>query len=331
MSNLPPLIWTEIGRKPGKYALNAISINRELFPDLERILIVNSKYRNEIPKKLCTVVTEEDLYVGPNYRRFNEISKSWSHSHESYWQNTTKRFFVIENYMIQHNIPKSIHLESDCVLLSTEYLTSVFQDPNWGLRYTKQADLSGCASIMLVNKIEAIERFNQYVLENWQKPDVTDMDLLGNYVNRDIDSDYLPSGDVVNSDIVFDAGAIGQYFLGGEARNNRFPFSDRGRISTNKGSFDPVNYRIEHKKKHIYLVDIYNPAKNIQLGCLHVHSKRIPKTYSQLIRRLIRESNSNRGRLWKLGRLDVGVVCERVLSKIARLNPKRVNSDVRLR
>lgn len=331
MSDLPPLIWTEIGRKPGKYALNAISINKELFPELERILIVNSKYRNEIPRKLCNVVIEEDLNMGSNYKRFTEINKLWSHSHESYWQNTTKRFFVIENYMVQYKIPKSIHLESDCLLLSTEYLTTIFKDPNWGLKYTKQAELSGCASIMLINKVEILEHFNQYVLENWEKPDITDMDLLGEYAETDSKSRYLPSGDVVNSNILFDSGAIGQYFLGGEARNNRFPFSDRGRISTSRGSFNPVNYRIEARRKDLYLIDTHSPTEDIQLGCLHVHSKRIPRSYSKLMSRLVKESNSYRGKLWRLGRLDLRVVFERFFSKIARLNPKQENSDIRLR
>jgi hypothetical protein len=67
MSNLPPFIWVEIGRRPGKYALNAISINKELFPEQERFLIISKQYENKLPKDLCTIIFEEELKKSTNY------------------------------------------------------------------------------------------------------------------------------------------------------------------------------------------------------------------------------------------------------------------------
>ena len=61
MNNHPPFVWVEIGRRPGKYALNAISINKELFPDQERFLIVSKQYESKLPKNLCTIILEEEL------------------------------------------------------------------------------------------------------------------------------------------------------------------------------------------------------------------------------------------------------------------------------
>jgi len=281
MSNLPPFVWVEIGRRPGKYALNAISINKELFPEQERFLIVSKQYKNKLPKDLCTVISEEELKESSNYTDFNALEKQWSYSHKSYWQNTTKRFFVI--------------------------------------------------SILVVNKVQALQEFNSYVLKNWHKQDTTDMTLLGNYALDKKDANYLPSGDEVNSKIVFDAGTIGRYFLGGEARNNRIPVSSRGSITSEKGAFLPNKFKVGKIKDGLFLIDAKDEDNNLKLGCIHVHSKRIPKRYQKLINRLIRESNSNRGWFWRLGRLDFTVVSERILSKLSKVMPRTSNSDVRLR
>ena len=331
MSNFPPFVWVEIGRRPGKYALNAISINKELFPEQERFLIVSKQYKNKLPKDLCTIIFEEELKKSTNYTDFNALEKQWSYSHKSYWQNTTKRFFVIENFMVKFGYKKIIHLESDCLLLTTDYLRELFSEDDWGIKYTKQADGSGCASIFVVNKIQALQEFNSYVLRNWQKQDATDMTLLGNYALDKKDANYLPSGDEVNSKIVFDAGTIGRYFLGGEARNNRIPVSSRGRITSEKGAFLPNKFKVGKIKDGLFLIDAKDEDNNLKLGCIHVHSKRIPKRYQKLINRLIRESNSNRGWFWRLGRLDFTVVSERILSKLSKVMPWTSNSDIRLR
>jgi len=331
MSNLPPFVWVEIGRRPGKYALNAISIHKELFPDQERFLIVSKHYDRKIPDNLCTVIFDEDIKQSSNYLEFNVLEKQWSYSHHSYWQNTTKRFFVLENFMIKFGFEKIIHLESDCLLLTMHYLRELFSETDWGIKYTKQADGSGCASILIVNEVQALQEFNSYVLKNWQQQDITDMILLGGYAFYKKNANYLPSGNEVNSKTVFDAVTIGRYFLGTDARNNRYPFSRRGLIENNPGSFNPISYQIGVLDKNISLINQMNTNESVQLGCIHVHSKRIPNQYKKLINRLIRESNSNRGWFWRLGRLDFTVICERVLSKLSRPIPWITNSDVRLR
>ena len=331
MSNLPPFVWVEIGRRPGKYALNAISINKEIFPDQERFLIISKQYESKIPKDLCTVIFEEELKKSSNYSDFNVLEKQWSYSHKSYWQNTTKRFFVIENFMLKSEYERIIHLESDCLLLTMDYLKNLFLEDEWGIKYTKQADGSGCASILVVNKAQALQEFKSSVLKNWQQQDITDMTLLGNYALDKKDGNYLPSGNEVNSKIVFDAVTIGRYFLGTDARNNRYPLSKRGLNDRSPGSFNPTSYHAVIHKKEILLTNHVDNNKALQLGCVHVHSKRIPKRYQKLIDQLIKESNSNRGWFWRLGRLDFTVVHERLLSKLSSVIPWTSNSDTRLR
>jgi hypothetical protein len=331
MNNLPPFVWVEIGRRPGKYALNAISINKELFPEQERYLIVSKQYQNKVPRDLCTIILEEELKKSSNDAEFIELEKQWSYAHKSYWQNTTRRFFVIENFMLKFRFDKIIHLESDCLLLTMNYLRELFLKNDWGIKYTKQADGVGCASILVVNKVQALQEFNLYILKNWQQQDITDMNLLGNYALYKKDANYLPSGNQVNSKTVFDAGTIGRYFLGTDARNNGYPFSRRGLTDSSAGSFNPTSYNAAFLDSGTFLIHQIDGNKSLELGCIHVHSKRIPKRYKKLINRLIRESNSNRGWFWRLGRLDFNVVFERFFSKLSKAIPWTTNSDIRLR
>jgi hypothetical protein len=331
MNNLPPFVWVEIGRRPGQYALNAISINKELFPEQERFLIVSRQYESKLPKDLCTIIFEEELKKSSNYEDFDALEKKWSYSHSSYWQNTTKRFFVIENFLFKFEYEKIIHLESDCILLTMDYLRELFSGDEWGIKYTKQADRTGCASVLAVNKAQALQEFNSYVLNNWQQKDVTDMILLGDYAYDKKDSNYLPSGNEIKSKIVFDAGTIGRYFLGGEARNNRIPLSSRGRLTSEKGAFPANKFKVSKIKDKLFLVEEKDENNSIQLGCIHVHSKRIPKRYQRLVNRLIKESNTSRSWFWRLGRLDFTIVYERILSKFFRVIPWTSNFDIRLR
>jgi hypothetical protein len=211
------------------------------------------------------------------------------------------------------------------------YLGELFSEADWGIKYTKQADGSGCASILIVNKVQALQEFNSYILKNWQQQDITDMTLLGNFALYKNDANYLPSGNEVNSKIVFDAVTIGRYFLGTDARNIRYPFSRRGLIESSPGSFNPTSYNAAFFESDTFLIHKIESNKSLQLGCIHVHSKRIPKRYKKLINRLIRESNSNRGWSWRLGRLDFTVISERILSKLSKVIPWSLNSDIRLR
>jgi hypothetical protein len=331
MSNEIPFVWTEIGRKPGKYALNSIAIHKELFPNNPRYLVVNKEYARKQLDNLCNVIFEEDIKESENTHKFNQLNKIWNHKHISYWQNTTKRFFIIENIMKKNNFEKIIHLESDCVLLSIEHIKELFNKNDWGIKYTKQDDNSGCASVFLVNNLKSLENFNGFVIDNWERQDITDMVLLYKYIMENNSASYLSSGSLIDTKIVYDAGTIGRYYLGGEARNNRIPLSTRGLLPKSTGFFDPSPFKVVKTGNKVLLANIKNPDTKLELGCLHVHSKRIPGNYQKLIQRLISEGNSNRGFFWRLGSPDFTVIAERVVTKLYKLLFFTKSKDVRFR
>ena len=281
-TNEVPFVWTEVGRKPGKYVLNAIKINAELFPKTRRYLIVSKEFFSDILVKDCLVICEEDLFATEHSVKFKNTQKSWNWSQVTYWTNTTKRFIVLEQFLKTFELDRLVHLESDTILLDKRFVDSLFLESRWGIKYTKQDKSLGCASVFLVNSVNKLENFNKFIIDNWNSPSETDMTLLAKYIKYNDEASYLPSGNLVKDQIVFDAGTIGRYFLGGDARNNRIPFSKRGLLPSTSEYFDPSLYTVKLNKKTVYLVD--SDKNEILLACIHIHSKRVPKNISKLIR-----------------------------------------------
>lgn len=324
-----PFVWTEIGRNPGKYVLNAIKINSQLFPDQPRYLILSKEFSKNIKDLNCEVIYEEQLGETKNSKKFFNTPKNWSWSQNNYWMNTTRRFFILEQFLEKYKLEKLIHMESDTILLNKKYIDELYEIPEWGIKYTKQDATTGCASVFLVNSLASLRDFNSFVLENWADPTETDMTLLSKYQNLKSHDSFLPSGDLNIFDTVFDAGTIGRYFLGGDARNNRFPFSTRGLLPNSREFFDPSRYVIKSDGDLIKLVD--KNLKSLNLACVHIHSKRIPKNLKKLVKSLIKESNVKRTRFWKLGVLDLGVINERTKSFIQRRIMRNKVADPRIR
>jgi len=324
-----PFVWTEIGRKPGKYVLNAIKINSELFPDQPRYLILSTEFAGKIKVPGCEIVLEEKLIQTENSIQFRDTPKNWSWSQANYWTNTTRRFFVLEQFLMSFRYKQLIHLESDTILLDKNYVDDLFRDSTWGIKYTKQDAYTGCASVFLVNSIENLKDFNRFIIENWENPTNTDMTLLSEYQKLKSRNSYLPSGDIIESNTVFDAGTIGRYYLGGDARNNRIPFSSRGLIPSTKEFFNPSDFRAELDGKSIRLVD--SEKKVLLLACVHLHSKRVPRSIKLLNKSLIKESNAKRNIVWKIGVLDYGVIYERIKSFLQRRIFRNKTADPRVR
>jgi len=324
-----PVVWTEIGRRPGQYVLNAIKVHAQMFPGTSRYIVLSKEFATNVKIEKCIVIYEEDLKQTDNSRQFTNQRKDWEWSQSSYWTNTTRRFFVLEQFMKTFAQEKLIHLESDCVLLEDRFILDLFLKDDWGIKFTKQDSLRGCASVFLVNSVAKLECFNSFILNHWSEPDQTDMTLLSKY-QRIIDiKTYLPSGNLIDSEIVFDAGTIGRYFLGGDARNHRVPFSRRGLESTGKEYFDPRDFKIIKSGPGLYLENL--SGEKIRLACVHIHSKRVPSKLETLTRKLISESSSKRGIIWKVGVLDVQVVKERINSFVRRRIFRDKISDPRYR
>jgi hypothetical protein len=232
--------------------------------------------------------------------------------------------------MKSQNLDKIIHLESDCVLLDDSEIQNEFKINNWGMRFPKQHAKYGCASLLLINKANVFDSFLKYILENWERGEITDMDLLGEFVDLKKGAEYLPSADLLNSSSIYDGVSIGRYFLGSDARNCRLPFSGRGLKDDAEGALKIVSPKIELSSGNTIIYrDTYSP--DLELKSIHIHSKRIPKNYRLLVKMILNDSKSKRSKVWRLGAFDNLVFLERLISFIYRRILLNKSRDFRFR
>ena len=327
-----PLVFVETGRRPSRYLVNNLQIARNRFPNRKIVLILSKEYLREIDILGIEKVAEEEIIKNSMLLKFESIQKNWSGLQKNYWTNTTKRFFILGMYMDQHHLDQAVHLESDCILLSDKWLDEEFQKPDWGIRYPKQHDSYGCASIFIVNKLVTFNKFLDFILQNWSRGEITDMNLLGEFVEIEKDASFLPSSNLIDSSSthVYDGVSIGYFFLGTDARNQRLPFSARGRRDLNVGALALTKPEIQLTDQGVLVYkDIGLPE--LELVNVHMHSKRIPKSYKALERIILRDSRGRVNFLWRLGAFDKLVFAERLASFLNRRILRKKHFEFRLR
>ena len=327
-----PLVFVETGRRPSRYLVNNLQIARNRFPNRKIVLILSKEYLREIDISGIEKVAEEEIIKNSMLLKFESIQKNWSGLQKNYWTNTTKRFFILGMYMDQHHLDQAAHLESDCILLSDKWLDEEFQKPNWGIKYPKQYDSYGCASIFIVNNLGTFNKFLDFILQNWSRGEITDMNLLGEFVEIEKDASFLPSSTLIDpsSTHIYDGVSIGYFFSGTDARNQRLPFSARGRRDLNVGALALTKPEIQLTDQGVLVYkDIGLPE--LELVNIHMHSKRIPKSYKALERMILRDSRGRVNPLWRLGAFDKLVFVERLASFLNRRILRKKHFEFRLR
>lgn len=326
---LEEVVWVDFGRGIPKYLLNNIYFHQERFPNLNQVLVSDNDQEPTVdsPSGLVSYVNYKHLPVSQFTKEFTRINsyREKKFKQASFWELTTKRFFFLYDYMISRNLPQALHLESDVVLLNMSRLQYVLSEAEFGLAYPLQEKDRGVASLFYVSNISTFEEFLVFVLENWKELDINDMDLLGEFSRRD---DVFVPNSLPGQELIVDPGAYGPFFLGGDARNNRFPTSRRGAWS--RISQDWIlrleECKIEKSDNGDVIIVDKSGFRSVLLN-LHIHSKKVPYSSKELFKRL--KSTRKSSCLWELGYLDRTVVLERLLSKLGRM----VNGgkDVRLR
>jgi hypothetical protein len=327
-----PIVFVETGRRPSKYLKNNLIMLREKFPQEKIILIMSEEFLDEVNIPNIEIVSEETLPESSLLNEFESIQKSWSGLQKNYWTNTTKRFFVLARFLEARGLEKIIHLESDCVLLNDKWVKREFDLNDWGLKYPKQHNSQGCASILLINKKIVFNNFLKFVISNWGRGEITDMDLLAEFVSYDSEAKFLPSANILSkeSSNIYDGVSVGMFFMGTDARNQRLPFSARGIRSPNPGalSLNSPTIKLSSRSELVYEDAGF---MNLDLNNIHMHSKRIPRNYKTLERRLLREANRSRGKIWKFGAFDRLIFIERLVSFVFRRVLRRNSFEFRLR
>jgi len=321
------IIWVEIGRNLPKHLVNNVFLHKELYPSIPQVLITDSK-NAQIVEKACNVVHISQLRgLAEEIERLksdvNRTSKQ-----VDFWVNTTSRFLAINFFLDKREDFYAIHLESDCVLLSIEGLKQRFKEPWWGMAYPLQAKGIGCASIMLLKKVDTLSRFAKEIRKDWNLLDQDDMKILGDF-SHDNEVMLLPTS--LSENEFYDAQTIGRYFLGTDARNMRWPFSARGIVDGREGAVNPNNIEFRYLEEDGFpRIKLLKGDSESILANIHIHSKRVPRTKSTLKKLLAFEAGRHEGIWWRIGRFDSQVFLERLISWIHRKLLRR-ETEFRLR
>ena len=323
----PIIVWVEIGRKLPRHLINNIYLHRELYPELHQILVTDADDTRKVIEQCEIIHTSELAGFHKDIKELeNRIQRSTKQL--DFWINTTARFLALKYLLNIRREFDFIHLESDCVLLSYDAVRKQFNGANWGMAYPLQATGVGCASILLLRKPETLSRFINLVGTYWSEKNQDDMQLLGLFT-RDSEVLILPS--FGPHEDLFDAQTYGRFLFGTDARNMRWPFSRRGIVDYRLGAVNPNKCKFTLDERDYHL-EIKVTEKNVEhrLVNIHIHSKRVPKTKAKFEKFLSKEVNAKRTRLWTVGRLDIRVFKERVLSWIYR-KVFRIKVEIRLR
>jgi hypothetical protein len=324
MKTRTSLVWFEAGRPMPRYAYRNFELTHKLHENLEQFLLTDSK------KEFGGIHTIQlaELPKSPETEEFEGIRKEWKHKQAYFWNNTTARFFYIYDLILTGQVSEVLHLESDTVLLSQHTLLFLESNPQIKFSFPMQANGIGCGSIMYIRDVELYRKFLLYILKNWRRSDVDDMKLLGEFaIHEKIFN--LPTKvekkTQINS-LLFDAGSIGQHFIGSDARNSRLPFSKRGSLDTREGSIsellesDNFNFKTHFFTKGL---KVTLRGSSVSLANVHIHSKFISSSIFRMKILFLFSFVFRIPILWKLGHLDKIVLAERFVSFYRRRILKR--------
>lgn len=326
MNHHAPLVWIEVGRKLPPHLFANMRLHQELLPGCQQVLLTDQTPTKRVNSGLKSLGVSAIKMDSPNDYFSKKIRRSTSQL--EFWINTTYRFIVLEEFMRSKKVSQVIHQESDNVILERDPLDQLFETPGWGLAYPLQAKEIGCASIFLVKELTTLIKFNTFVKNSWENVDQDDMKLLGEFSARK-DVKILPS--IPEFEYIFDAQTYGRFLLGTDARNNRNPFSKRGISDSREGSIDPGSEGITFElSKETTTLLVFRNSKVSKLVNIHIHSKRIPASRAALNRMISHDIKSMGTRTWVIGRIDLRVFSERLISWILR-RILRKDRDIRLR
>jgi len=312
-------MWVEVGRPMPRYAKNNFKLMSKLHSNITQYLITD--YRAPIADQIIIDISK--MEKSEETRRFEEIKKVWPHKQEYFWHGTTARFFYLYDAMRTNQLKHIIHLETDCILLQPDAMSNLISDTRVDFAFPLQAYGIGCASILYIRNPEILQSFLHHILNNWNRDNVDDMVLLGEF-SRETGVKVLPTQieDLDSSSgYIFDAQSIGKYFIGTDARNFRIPFSFRGELDFREGSITNLLKQGSMSFKStlgIRSIEIRLKDSSIKLANIHIHSKSMsPFIFIMNIKMRI-GFGFKTPIFWKLGHFDKHVFLERLVSFWAR-------------
>ncbi|QWD14761.1 hypothetical protein G6702_01735 [Polynucleobacter paneuropaeus] len=281
MSNYatPKLIYVWIGDVLPSWAKIALRMSNELC-GVQTVLLCNRVIG--VVDEVAETIFLEDFYIRPEglYKRFKSEALGFRNE---FWLKTTERFFVLQQYCAVTKQRAIFHAEIDNLVFDISDLAKKLDQQGSGFFCPRDAPKRGIASLIYINKIDALFEMTEYYLSSANKG-MNDMNLLGEMLTNSRSFFSLPTEGIfnlINSENwvvldwqacggIFDAAAIGQYIFGVDGRNiNGVLFN--GFINENAGYKINELHLIKSNSQKIF--KIKSEDKECILYNLHIHSK----------------------------------------------------------
>lgn len=257
------------------------NIKQLLLLDLNVHVITNEKFFNKLDmfgnniKKINSDVLVLNKYFDNN----SKLDKSWR---DGFWHNTSKRFFLIYEYIKINNITNVFHIENDVLLYSK--LNYKFDNKLYLVMDSKDRCIP---SIIYIPS----HVFLKSLIKNY-KFNLNDMKNLAYFYNnnKNIIKTFPIINDTTNMGIysenynefksIFDGCAIGQYLGGIDPRNKSGDTSGfinectGGEKNNPKITFDKYIFKWLKKDKY-YFPYIIIDNNYILINNLHIHCKNL--------------------------------------------------------
>ncbi len=204
---------------------------------------------------------------------FDSKSKLDKHFRDGFWNNASKRLFIVNEYMKQQGLKHVIHLENDVLLYSD--MNYDFEEKIYIVMDTENRCIPGIIYIPNHELFDIVTKEYDYSRN--------DMENLAMFYHRHkdivntfpiIDNSVEPS--IYNQmfekfNCIFDGAALGQYLGGVDPRN--IPGDTIGFVNeTCIFQFDKYQFKWI-KKDEYYIPHIQINNRMIQINNLHIHSK----------------------------------------------------------
>jgi len=248
------------------------NINQLLKFDFDIHVILDRPFFNNLSEYKSTIKIIDSTSLETNFDKKSKLNK---HFRGGFWISTSKRLFLLYEYMKHTNIRNVIHIEND-VLLYTN-MNYNFEEK---IYLTMDSNKRCIPGIIYIPKYELLTNFiknydftkndmiNLANFYNNNKDNVTTFPIINNSIKKCIyNENYL----VFNS--IFDGAAIGQYLGGVDPRN--LAGDTTGFINeTCEIKYDKYTFKWI-KKMNNYFPYIEINKRLIPINNLHIHCKNL--------------------------------------------------------
>ena len=249
------------------------NINQLLKLDFDIHVIIDSNFFKSMDEYKTSIKLIDTSSLHTNFDKNSKLDK---HFRGGFWNNASKRLFLLYEYIKSNNIKNVIHLENDVLLYSN--MNYNFEEKIYITMDSTSRCIPGIIYIpkydLFTNLIENYhftqnDMVNLTNFYNHNKDTVKTFPIIDNSIDKCI---YNENFQEFNS--IFDGAAIGQYLGGVDPRN--ISGDTTGFVNeTCEIKYDKYTFKWFKKGNDYYSPYIEINSKLIAINNLHIHCKKL--------------------------------------------------------